>query len=290
MKIAEALAQGQKSFSGAGIESPALEAESLLAALLNKPRTHLFAWPEALLSESQQNQWQNWLERRLAGEPLAYILGRREFWSLEFEVGPQVLIPRPETETLVELALERLPSDSRGSLLDLGTGSGAIAAAMAFERPLAKVVATDASEAALAMARRNFDRLGLGRVETRLGPWCQILKSDERFDLILSNPPYIAADDPHLEQGSLPLEPDLALVSGASGLDALEAICACAPAHLKAGGWLLLEHGYTQAQAVRQLLKMAGLREVQSWQDLSGILRISGGQAPANFDISQYSD
>ena len=290
MKIAEALAQGQKSFSGAGIESPALEAESLLAALLNKPRTHLFAWPEALLSESQQNQWQNWLERRLAGEPLAYILGRREFWSLEFEVGPQVLIPRSETETLVELALERLPSDSRGSLLDLGTGSGAIAAAMAFERPLAKVVATDASEAALAMARRNFDRHGLGRVETRLGPWCQILKSDERFDLILSNPPYIAADDPHLEQGSLPQEPDLALVSGASGLDALEAICACAPVHLKAGGWLLLEHGYTQAQAVRQLLKVAGLREVQSWQDLSGILRISGGQAPANFDISQYSD
>lgn len=280
MTLAEALHQGSARLAKAGIDQPRLEAESLLVSVLNKSRTHLFAWPEALLTESQQNQWRSWLERRLAGEPLAYILGRREFWSMEFEVGPEVLIPRPETETLVELALERIAPDSKGSILDLGTGSGAIAAAMASERPLVKVVATDASETALAMARRNFDRLGLGRIETRPGSWCQALRDGETFDLILSNPPYIAEGDPHLGQGSLPQEPELALVSGVDGLDALRAICACAVAHLTVAGWLLFEHGYTQAQAVRSLLTRVGLIQVQSWRDLAGIERISGGQDP----------
>jgi release factor glutamine methyltransferase len=289
MTIGEALAQGSARLAQAGIQVPRLEAESLLCTLLHQSRAQLFAWPETPLSKGQQTQWQSWLERRLAGEPLAYILGRREFWSLEFEVGPGVLIPRPETELLVELALERIPPDTDGRILDLGTGSGVIAAAMASERPRARVLATDASADALGVASRNFRRLELGRIETRQGSWCQVLEAGETFELILSNPPYIAEGDPHLQQGDLPAEPDMALVSGVSGLDALTAICACALQHLEPSGWLLLEHGYHQAMTVRSLLQKAGFVAVESWPDLAGIERVTGGRAPSNFDISQFS-
>jgi release factor glutamine methyltransferase len=268
LTLGEALAQGVAR----------LEAEVLLAAVTGLPRTALFAWPERELAPAQEAQWRQWLERRLAGEPLAYILGRREFWSLELEVGPEVLIPRPETEHLVELGLERMPADAKGAILDLGTGSGAIAAAMASERPGAHILATDASAAALRLAGANFQRLGLTNIQTRLGNWCQALRHGETFDLILANPPYVAEGDPHLLQGDLPAEPVMALVSGSSGLEALTAICDCAPRHLQAGGWLLLEHGYTQAKEVRALLARAGLEQVQSWPDLAGIERVSGGQ------------
>lgn len=279
MIIKQALAEASNQLAARGIENPRLEAETLLAAVLEKPRTHLFAWPEVLLSEMQGQRWQQYLARRLAGEPLAYILGYREFWSLEFAVGPEVLIPRPETELLVELALQRIPPDASLRILDLGTGSGAIAAAVASERPMARLLATDASKAALMMAQRNFQRLGLEkRIATRLGSWCETLQPDETFDLILSNPPYIAADDPHLGRGDLPAEPAMALSSGQSGLEAISILCNCAPRHLRPGGWLLLEHGYTQGAEVRRLLGQSGFIQVESWQDLAAHERVSGGQ------------
>lgn len=187
------------------------------------------------------------LARRQAGEPVAYLLGRQGFWSLELEVSPATLIPRPETELLVELALARLPAGQSLRVADLGTGSGAIALALARERPQAHVVATDASAEALTVARRNAARLGLGRVEFRDGDWLVPL-AQERFDLIASNPPYIEQDDPHLAQGDLRFEPPAALASGADGLDAIRVIVRDAGRHLHPGGWLLLEHGWNQAR------------------------------------------
>lgn len=287
MTLGEALAQGTARLA-ARLAAPLparetrLEAEALLAAVTGQSRTALFAWPERELTPAQEAQWHQWIERRLAAEPLAYILGRREFWSLELEVGPEVLIPRPETELLVELGLERIPATAGGTILDLGTGSGAIAAAMASERAKAHILATDASAAALRLADANFQRLGLTNVQARLGNWCQALRPGETFDLILANPPYVAEGDPHLLQGDLPAEPVMALTSGSSGLDALTAICSCAPGYLKTSGWLLLEHGYTQGSEVRALLAQAGLGQVQSWPDLAGIERVSGGQRNAS--------
>src|SRR6185312_15239860 len=215
--------------------------------------------------------------RRAAGEPVAYLTGRRGFWTLELEVTPATLIPRPETELLVELALERLPRDMACRVADLGTGSGAIALAIASERPQAQVVATDASADALAVARRNAQRQGFGNVRFVQGDWLAPL-AGERFALIVSNPPYIEAADPHLARGDLRYEPAAALASGADGLDDIRRIIADAPAHLEAGGWLLFEHGWNQGDAARALLREAGYAQVFTAQDLEARDRVSGGK------------
>lgn len=257
-------------------ESPSLEAELLLAHVLGQPRTYLRAWPERSLNANSQAELQALLARRANGEPLAYLLGRREFWSLELEVAPGVLIPRADTETLVERALELIPADRPSRIADLGTGSGAIALAIASERPLARVVASDCSSPALAIARRNAENLGLGNIEFRQGDWCDAL-GDQRFELIAANPPYIAAADPHLAQGDLPHEPIEALAAGIDGLDDLRRIIACAPAQLTPGGHLLLEHGYEQAAAVRQLLRAGGFDELATRRDWEARERVSEG-------------
>lgn len=260
-------------------DTPRLDAEVLLAAALERPRSYLHAWPERTPEPEQSARFMAWLDRRCAGEPLAYILGRREFWSLELEVTPETLIPRPETELLVELALARLPVDRPITIADLGTGSGAIALALAVERPLARIVAIDRSPAALIVARRNARRLETRHVEFREGDWCAPLR-DERFDLIAANPPYVAAADPRWRQGELRFEPPAALVSGADGLDALRVIIGQSPGYLKPGGWLLLEHGYDQGEAVPALLREHGFEAVSDHRDAAGISRTSRGRWP----------
>jgi release factor glutamine methyltransferase len=264
-------------------DSPRADAEILLAHVLGKPRSYFVAWPEAVLSAQEAAAFEALLVRRAAGEPVAYLIGSRGFYGLDFAVSPAVLIPRPETELLVEAALARLPpASSCGAcrVADLGTGSGAIALALAnelkSERKDVQVVAVDVSPDALAQARANAVRLGLG-VDFRLGDWCGGL-ADEMFDLIVSNPPYIREDDAHLTQGDVRFEPALALASGADGLDAIRAIIACAPAHLKPGGWLLLEHGYDQAEDVARLMRAAGWLAVESLIDLQGHARVTLGQ------------
>ncbi|HEX7113462.1 MAG TPA: peptide chain release factor N(5)-glutamine methyltransferase [Mizugakiibacter sp.] len=258
-----------------------LEAELLLAHALGKPRAWLYAHAGDAADEAAQAAFAALLARRLAGEPVAYLTGTRGFWSLELEVTPATLIPRPETELLVELALARLPEDARARVADLGTGSGAVALAIARERPQAWVFATDASAEALAVARRNAGRLGLAHVAFAQGDWCRALGDASDFDLIVSNPPYIAAGDPHLGEGDLRFEPAAALTSGVDGLDAIRSIVRDARAHLRPGGWLLFEHGYEQGAAVRALLTAAGYREVFTARDLEGRERVSGGAMPA---------
>ncbi|MCB1776310.1 MAG: peptide chain release factor N(5)-glutamine methyltransferase [Candidatus Competibacteraceae bacterium] len=254
--------------------SPRLDTEILLAAALDRPRSYLHAWPERVPEPQQAARFAAWLTRRQAGEPVAYLLGRREFWSLELEVTSDTLIPRPETELLVELALEQLPAHGAIQVVDLGAGSGAIALALAVERPQAHVVATDSSLAALAVARRNAQRLHIANVEFRQGDWCAAL-TGERFDLIAANPPYIAVTDPGWREGALRFEPSAALIAGQDGLDALRVIIAQAPHCLKPGGWLLMEHGYDQGETVPRLLSAQGFSEVSDHRDAAGLPRIA---------------
>lgn len=243
-----------------------------------KTRTHFRAWPEKKLTEEEEKIFHGFLEQRLHGRPVAHITGSREFWSREFLVTPDVLIPRPETELLVELALERIPAGLAASVADLGTGSGAVAITLALERPNAAVTALDLSPAALDIARQNAARLGAGNVRFLQSDWFATLPACERFDLIVSNPPYIAENDPHLGQGDVRFEPALALASGPDGLDAIRHIVRQAPERLKPGGWLLFEHGFEQAEAARELLQAAGFAEVGSFADLQGHGRVSGGR------------
>lgn len=257
--------------------SARLEAQYLLQQVLGKPRAWLLAHPEAELVAEQQAAYAALLQRRLQGEPIAYILGEREFYGLKFKVTPATLIPRPETELLVELALQRIPQGRPCRVLDLGAGSGAIALSIAHHRPKAKVAALDASVEALQVARENAVRLGIRNADFLQGDWYAPLEG-QRFDLIVSNPPYIAAGDDHLEQGDLRFEPVSALASGQDGLDDIRRIVAGAGAHLEPGGWLLMEHGYDQAAAVRELLRSAGWVEIFSERDLAGIERVSGGR------------
>ncbi|MFZ1324482.1 MAG: peptide chain release factor N(5)-glutamine methyltransferase [Candidatus Contendobacter sp.] len=261
-------------------DTPRLDAEVLLAATLEQLRSALYAWPERRVDAEQATRFAAWLHRRQGGEPLAYLLGQREFWSLELEVTPDTLIPRPETETLVELALTRLADDAAIAIADLGTGSGAIALALAVERPRARIVATDHSAAALAVARRNAERLGLHRIVFRQGDWCAPLRR-ERLALIAANPPYIAATDPCWHYGALRFEPSTALVGGVDGLDAIRTIIAQAPNHLQRNGWLVLEHGYDQGEAVPTLLRQRGFQAVSDHQDAAGVSRVSCGRWPA---------
>ncbi|WP_082829829.1 peptide chain release factor N(5)-glutamine methyltransferase [Ectothiorhodospira sp. BSL-9] len=257
------------------VDAPRLEAQLLVAQALGRDRAWLYAHGEDPAPEDVIEQVRQWALRRSAGEPAAYLLGRREFWSLDLKVGPQVLIPRPDTEVLVEAALSHLDEDSNASIIDLGTGSGAIALALATERPKARITATDRSSLALGMAADNARHLGLDtRVQWVSGSWYAPL-GDTRFDMIVSNPPYVADADPHLAQ--LDHEPREALVSGADGLDDLRHIVAGAPHHLRAGGWLLVEHGADQGAAVRALFQAAGLSQVGTLKDLAGRDRVTLG-------------
>lgn len=255
------------------------EAEELLLHVLGVERAWLFAHATDLVADGDADRFEHLLLQRLGGEPLAYLTGRRGFWTLDLQVSPDTLIPRPETERLVELALQRLPQQGVLQIADLGTGSGAIALSIASERPQSQVLATDFSAGALAMARSNAQAHGLGNVSFRLGSWLQPL-AGERFHLIASNPPYIASADPHLQQGDLRFEPMSALASGGDGLDAIREIVAGAPAHLLPGGWLLLEHGWDQGESIRALLRQAGFVEVATVQDLEQRDRVTLGQWP----------
>lgn len=258
-------------------DSPRLDAELLLAHALGKDRSYLRAWPERTPTPEQESEFEALLARRLAGEPIAHLLGVREFWSLALKVTPDTLIPRPETELLVERALLRIPTDRPATVADLGTGSGAIALAIASERPAARVLAMDRSPAALAVARDNARALAIGNMEFREGDWCAGLPAGY-FDLILSNPPYIAARDPHLAQGDARFDPRGALVSGPDGLDDLRRIIPGAWTCLKPGGWLLVEHGHDQGPAVAALFAEAGYRDIRDLTDLAGKPRVTEGR------------
>lgn len=295
MELSAWLAQARRQLAEAlalHADEARIEAQLLLqAALGGVSRAWLLTHGEQALTPQQASDFAALLQRRLHGEPVAYILGRREFYGLDFGVTPDVLIPRPDTETLVEAALQRIsaaaPAIIEGEgfhkwnlkILDLGTGSGAIAIAIAVHRPLTMVTAVDASAAALAVARSNAERLSPGNLRLLCSDWFSAL-AGEVFDVIVSNPPYIAANDPHLSQGDLPFEPASALASGADGLDDLRRIVAQAPAHLASGGWLLLEHGYDQAARVAELLKAAGFVAVGHVADLAGMERVTLGRKP----------
>ena len=257
----------------------AVDAQWLLAHALDRPIAWLYAHADEPVDDATAARFEVLVERRVAGEPVAYLTGRRGFWTFELQVTPDTLIPRPETELLVELALARLPSDRALQVADLGTGSGAIALALARERQRAQVLATDASHAALDVARANARALGLANIAFARGHWCTALDR-RQFDLIASNPPYIAAGDPHLALGDLRREPAAALASGVDGLDAIRAIVADAPSHLVGGGWLLLEHGLDQGDAVRALLRAARFADVATDRDLEGRDRVSSGRWP----------
>lgn len=259
----------------ASSDSATLDAQLLLAAALGKTRTWLYAWPDAVLQPEVVQQFDTLLEARAAGTPVAYLLGTREFWSLPLRVSPAVLIPRPETELLVETALALGPRGA-ARVADLGTGSGAIALALASERPLWTVHATDTSDAALAVAEGNRQALALGNVRFLAGSWCEPLPA-AAYDLILSNPPYIAADDEHLQQGDVRFEPRQALVAGEDGLQDIRDLATQALPRLAAGGWLLVEHGWQQGSAVRALLQQAGYREVATQRDAGGRDRMTMG-------------
>ncbi len=259
-------------------ESPTarLDIELLLAAALGKNRSYLHTWPERIVTTEAAATFSEYLERRRSGEPVAYILGQQGFWKLDLEVAPHTLIPRPDTELLVETALERLPA-TPAKVLDLGTGTGAIALALASERGGWQVTAVDRVAEAVALAERNRERLRLGNVRVLESHWYSALQG-ERFDMIISNPPYIRAADPHLVAGDVRFEPASALVAGDDGLDDLRTIIAQAPQHLASAGWLLLEHGYDQAAAVRELLAKHDFEQIESREDLGGHERITLGR------------
>ena len=257
--------------------SPRLDAEVLLMHVTGLARTALITRAQEPLLPEHDERLHMLLTRRARGEPIAYLTGRREFWSLDLCVTPDVLIPRPETELLVEQALAHIPEDAEWTVADLGAGSGAIALAIATERPHCRLIATDSSAAALAVARANATRHGIAKVEFRHGEWLKPL-AGMRFDVIVSNPPYVRANDPHLTQGDVRFEPESALVAGADGLDAIRRIAVDALSCLRPGGWLLLEHGYDQAKAVRALLEIHGYDAVASCRDTAGHERVTAGR------------
>jgi release factor glutamine methyltransferase len=274
MRVRDLLGGGERALPG---DEARREAALLLRHVLGVSEAWLVAHGGESIDPSHAANYRALIERRARGEPVAYLTGTRGFHELDLHVTPDVLIPRPETELLVDQALQRIPMDADCAVADLGTGSGAIALAIAKARPRARVVATDASEAALQIADANAQRLGLRNVELAQGDWCAAL-GDLAFDLIVSNPPYIAEGDPHLQQGDLRFEPPAALTSGVDGLDAIRIIVRDARAHLRPGGWLMLEHGFEQGLAVRELLVAEDYTEIFTIRDLEGRERVSGGR------------
>jgi release factor glutamine methyltransferase len=254
-----------------------LDARLLLQHILNVNHAWLIAHGDDTLTPKQYTAYEELLQRRINGEPIAHILGSREFFGLPLKVTPDTLIPRPDTETLVEQALAIIPQQSSYQVLDLGTGTGAITLAIAKNRPLAHVTAVDFSESALAVARENAENLTIHNVNFLHSHWFSAL-NNKRFDVIVSNPPYIAENDPHLSQGDVRFEPKSALTSGADGLNDIRHIIEQAPQHLNPSGWLLLEHGYDQANAVAELLAQAHFKEIGNGLDLAGIQRVTFGK------------
>lgn len=257
-------------------DSARLDAEVLLAHVLGKDRTYLYTWSDKTLSTEQARRFDRLLARRQQGEPVAYLIGEREFWSLTLKVDPSTLIPRPDTELLVEQALELLPTSPR-RVVDLGTGTGAIALALASERPKWQLLALDKSADAVALARENCERCGLDNVEVLQSDWFAAV-GEQQFDLVVSNPPYIDPVDPHLQQGDVRFEPLSALIADDAGLADIRTIARQSRDYLKAGGWLMLEHGFEQGSAVREILQAGGYREVRTCRDLAGLERVTLGR------------
>ena len=263
---------------------PLLDAQVLLAHVIGRELSWLYAHPEHQPNAVQCENFDGLVARRHNGEPIAHLTGQREFWSLKLAVNANTLVPRPETEHLVEAALA-LDLPGKAKVLDLGCGSGAIALALAIERPAWAITATDRSTMALDVARRNAEALGLARIRFIEGDWYKPFSPRESFDLIISNPPYIAADDPHLERGDLRFEPRSALVSGEDGLNDIRIIIDGSTAHLAPGGWLWLEHGYNQGERVAELLQGAGYDPASHQHDLAGHVRCTGGRASDLSDV-----
>lgn len=260
--------------------SPRLDAEVLLMHVLGRDRTWLRTWPEHPPSPTETQRFRFLLERRREGAPIAYLTGEREFWSRSFSVRPGVLIPRPETELLIELALHFISADHPAAILDLGTGSGIIAVTLAVERPLAQLIGVDLSPEALVIARENAERHRAGNLCLLRGDWFTAIAQHRGFDLVISNPPYIAAADPHLQQGDLRFEPKLALQSGPTGLDALTGIAREARLHIRSGGRLLLEHGYDQAEPLYAILAGFGYADITHHRDLQRHRRATSAVCP----------
>ena len=281
--IEQALRQAEQSLATVS-DSARLDAEVLLATVLGKNRSYFIAFPEQVLSDTQNTEFQHLLSKRQHGQPIAHITGQREFWSLEFDVNEHTLIPRPDTEVLIEFVLRQFPQQNL-KVADLGTGSGAIAIALASEKPDWHIVASDQSEQALEIAQKNAKKHHCHQIDFKQGNWFEPLGSQlpdsERFDLIISNPPYIPEQDPHLQQGDVRFEPMTALTSGNDGLDDIRHLIKQAADYLSNNGWLALEHGYDQKQAVYQLLSQAGCKRIVQIDDYAGNPRVSAGQFPS---------
>ncbi len=260
-------------------DSARLDAEILLAHALQRDRSYLFTWPDTIPSPAQLEQFKTLVQRRQQPQPVAYLVGTREFYSLPLHVTSATLVPRPETELLVDEVLSKVGAWAKPRVLDLGTGSGAIALAVKQHAPASVITATDVSAEALAVARRNAEDLGL-EIGWMQSDWFSAIAAKRRFDVIVSNPPYIAEQDPYLEQGDLPAEPRLALASGVEGLDAIKKIVAQAAHFLEPGGWLMLEHGFDQRQAVASLLARQGFTAIECRFDFNELARVSIGRLP----------
>ena len=257
-------------------ESATLDAEVLLCHCLGKSRSFLRAWPDKSLSTEQAEQFWRLIKQRQQGQPIAYLTGEREFWSRSFMVSPDVLIPRPDSELLIEISLALFSPQQVGNMLDLGTGSGILGITLAAERPTATVTATDISPAALQIAQANARQLGVNNIRFLQSNWFAAI-ADTAFDLIISNPPYIAADDPHLQQGDVRFEPQTALVSPDNGLQDIRILADQARNYLKAGGHLLIEHGYNQLDAVQDIFNAFNYQQIATHHDLSGNPRVTSG-------------
>lgn len=274
--IEQALKSATAKLTEGGTELPSLDAAVLLCHVLGKPRAYLLTWPEKALEQEQQTQFEALLARRLTGEPVAYIIGEREFWSLPLKVSPSTLIPRPDTERLVEVALDKT-YEQTGPILDLGTGTGAIALALASELPKRQVMGVDLKQDAKALAEFNAAQLNIKNVTFNQGSWFEPIAPGTKFALIVSNPPYIDEKDPHLAQGDVRFEPKSALVADEGGLADIRHLSDIARQYLEEGGWLVFEHGYDQGQAVRDIMNNFGYQQVVTEKDYAGNDRVTLG-------------